>query len=291
MGGSPLNRRIRELLKNWVVPPGFLRAKRRISFERAYRLTAQEAAILSRNARFRDFYKGRRCFVIGNGPSLNRQDLAPLDGEITIVMNHFHNHPILERWQPTFYCVADPPETYTPRERELIKSVPSRIHAQAYFLPLATKVMVEEHDMFPPERTYFLKMWGALRDWPGGKYRWDLTGMVPAVRTTAHMAIMVALYLGCSPIYLIGFDHDWLAHRSVQRHFYASASQDVGSSDDLGTYEYKALVEGTLKTWELYEALQEVARERGIVIYNATAGGFLDVFPRVEFETLFPFTS
>ncbi len=280
-----MNRRMRELLKDWVVPPGFRRVIRKIKFGQSHRVTTEEAAILSRNAKFRNMYAGRRCFVIGNGPSLSKQDLTPLGDEITIVMNLFYRHPILERWQPTFYCAAEPGNRYGPEVIDALRPAGSRIHPQAFFLPLSAKAIIEEHGLFPPERTHYAKMTGgALYDWPARKYALDLTGTVAGARTTAHMAIMIALYIGCSPVYLIGLDHDWLAHRSVQRHFYAGGA-------DLSAYGYGTLVERALKTWRAHEALRDVACKRDVTIYNATAGGFLDVFPRVEFETLFPVTS
>lgn len=280
-----MDRRIRKLLKNWVIPPGFQRVIRRIKFGQSYGVTAEEAAILSRNVKSRNMYAGRRCFVIGNGPSLNKQDLTPLGDEITIVMNLFHRHPILKEWQPTFWCAAEPAETCTAGRIEYLKTVSSKVCPQAYFLPLQMKPIVEKHEIFPPEKAHYLNMTGGpVYDWPARKYALDLTRTVPGARTTAHMAIMIALYIGCSPIYLIGLDHDWLASRSVERHFYAGGA-------DLSAYGYGTLVEMALKTWRAHEALRDVACKRDVTIYNATAGGFLDVFPRVEFETLFPATA
>ncbi len=37
-----------------------------------------------------------------------------------------------------------------------------------------------------------------------------------------------------------------------------------------------------------YEQLKQYAKRRGIDIYNATAGGFFEQFPRVNYESLFP---
>src|SRR5689334_4044737 len=60
--------------------------------------------LLQRNEVFRDRHKGRRCFVIGNGPSLKEQDLSPLVDEITLVTNSFYAHPIVgDSWQPSYY--------------------------------------------------------------------------------------------------------------------------------------------------------------------------------------------
>src|SRR5437879_2040487 len=70
-------------------------------------LTRSEKAILARNGRFQDRYKGSRAFVVGNGPSLNKLRLEHLAKELVFVVNGFACHPILESWQPVALCLAD----------------------------------------------------------------------------------------------------------------------------------------------------------------------------------------
>ncbi len=272
---------LRELLKEWVVPSGFLRLIRGRLVEQASRPSANESAILSRNAKFRNAYAGRRCFIIGNGPSLSKQDLTPLAGEVTIVMNHFNMHPIIEIWKPTFFCLAEPEGQF---DHDLIRIFLDKTEAQANFFRIGLKETIEENKYIPPEMVYYLKMKGALYDWPIQRHGLDLTKPIPGAFTTAHMAIMLALYIGCSPIYLIGLDHDWLTRIEVAQHFYGTSPRASG----FYVHSYKTRLEKIIKTWKIYESLQYIADKQGVTIYNATAGGFLDVFPRVVFEDLFP---
>lgn len=39
--------------------------------------------------------------------------------------------------------------------------------------------------------------------------------------------------------------------------------------------------------WENYKAVKRIAEQNDIKIYNATVGGALDVFPRVDYNDLF----
>ena len=61
----------------------------------------------------KDLYKlknsqfGKRCFIIGNGPSLKKQDLTLLKDEFSFVTNHFINHKDLKAINPNFYCASD----------------------------------------------------------------------------------------------------------------------------------------------------------------------------------------
>jgi len=279
-----LGRRVLKLAANWVVPPGLVRVMQRIGFELSLRPNVHESTILSRNAKFRNMYAGRRCFVIGNGPSLNKQDLSPLANEVTIVMNQFNKHPVIEKWKPTFYCMAEPGENIKPEE--ILPLFLKGIEAQAYFYRMEYKELFDKHRFVDPEKVYYLKTGGVpLRDWPASRHSIDLTRTIPGCQSTAHMALMLAVYLGCSPIYLLGLDHDVLAQPTVATHFYASSAEDDYSFSVLS---YKQIMEVMLIVWTIHEWIKDVASKQGVVIYNATAGGFLDVFPRVEFESLFP---
>ena len=50
----------------------------------------------------------RRCFVIGNGPSLKAMNLAPLSGEFSIGANSFYKHPQADAVNLRFLCIFDP---------------------------------------------------------------------------------------------------------------------------------------------------------------------------------------
>ncbi|MBI5682430.1 MAG: hypothetical protein HZC45_04605 [Deltaproteobacteria bacterium] len=272
---------VSRFLLDWIIPMGFRELMRWREFKQGIKTASKDSDILSRNKKFHNLYAGRRCFIIGTGPSISRQDLTLISNEITIVMNHFHEHPILEKWQPTFYCAGDPLSNYTPEETKYISKVASKIHPQAYFLHLSLKDMIVKNKMFPIENTYYLKFLGSPHEWARLKYNWNLNGAVMDILTTMHMAIIVALYLGCSPIYLIGADHDWLSSNTHMKHFYTN----MDGNDFKGSYKYA--LEYTLELWQIHEALRDAALARGVTIYNATDGGFLDVYPRVDYKTLF----
>ena len=52
-------------------------------------------------------YAGKRCFVIGNGPSLTKEDLELLRNEVTFASNRIYKMFDKTDWRPTFYAVFD----------------------------------------------------------------------------------------------------------------------------------------------------------------------------------------
>ena len=60
-------------------------------------------------SQFRNIHSGKRCFLIGNGPSLRASDLDTLHraGEITFAFNRIYNIFDQTEWRPTYYISQD----------------------------------------------------------------------------------------------------------------------------------------------------------------------------------------
>jgi len=65
-------------------------------------------SILAKNKELAGAYQGQRCFVIGNGPSLNQLDLAKLKDEQVFACNLFYRHDLIETIRPDFYSMIEP---------------------------------------------------------------------------------------------------------------------------------------------------------------------------------------
>lgn len=261
------------------------KTKQRIKFYRRY---LQSLKLLEKNLVFKNMHAGKRCFVIGNGPSLKNQDLSCLKDEITFAMSGFWKHPIVEKWQPTYYLFADSLFFDGSEPMKLFfRSLNSRITKSTFFVPSDSRGKIESQGLLPLKMTFFALFYKSLSESKINDI--DFTKAIPSVQSVSQFAIEAAIYMGCNPIYLLGLDHDWLANRGLENHFYEGKTVDNHplADGDLGKLRYIDEVQSIVDMWKGYEVLLRVVRRKNNDIFNATAGGFLDVFKRINYESLF----
>lgn len=249
------------------------------------RLIRQYGPTLKRNEIFRDRHKGQRCFVLGNGPSLKKQDLSPLVNEITFATNTFHVHPLVGKsWQPSYYFLSDPQYFDGTVAQADFSAITSQITNAPFFVPSYAHKFLAQSKALPEERTYYVAAGGIRLD--RTDERPDFTTVTPGMQTVVQLAIMGAMFMGCSPIYLMGVDHDWLSHGGEDLHFYSEHEADTQPDGHVGPWTYLSLMDAMTTMWEVYVMLSKVAQKEGIKIVNCTRGGFLDVFPRGSYEQI-----
>jgi hypothetical protein len=94
------------------------------------------------------------------------------------------------------------------------------------------------------------------------------------------------MFMGCSTIYLMGLDHNWLSHGGVPMNFYSKEDAKNQPQGNVGNWDYKSLMVAMTTIWRVYEMHRRIAERYGIRIVNVTNGGFLDVFERARYEDI-----
>lgn len=220
---------------------------------------------------FNNLHEGERCFIVATGPSLRMEDLNKLHQweEKTISMNRAYLAFEKTEWRPEYYMVGD---------WRCIKENGEEIKQ----LPIKYKFIADS----------YMEFWGGYI--PKGIYRFhahdvyitgenvpfsdDLVYGVYNKGTVTYECIQLAAYLGFKEIYLLGVDFDFSSnYKDRSNHFietyYNQNSETSYFWDD--------------ESLEAYKAAKEYADTHDIKIYNATRGGKLEVFERVDFDTLF----
>lgn len=204
-----------------------------------------------------------RCFVVGNGPSLTSTNLDLMQGEVSFACNNIHLLYNRTAWRPTHYVRAEQYFLQEPKfwqeSMDAARTIGAEIWCNAHFA----------HD----ERVNIIRGCAHCQkhyDSPECPHLLHLP-MLCTFGSSVNVAVQIAMLKKYSPIYLIGCD---LGYKDGQpSHF---------DKDYENGYEQQARY-ANLDTL----AAHMVAARSDYEIYNATVGGLLEVYPRVDYESLF----
>lgn len=251
-------------------------------------LTKGDYKVISHNKKFKNCHKNKRAFIIANGSSLNNQNIKPLANEITFVMNGFHKHPSSNIIDPNYYSIVDSAHFKNITDtQEFYSLINKNCKNSNFFITLSRGYDFNtKYEVLPSEQTNYVAIYGKPRE-----ISLDFTKLMPSYGTVAAFSLAMAIYMGCNPIYLLGFDHDYLANRDIDKHFYKGndgLKGEIGLRNETKPlseiYSYHKTMKFMTLFWDSYISLKKIANKKGIKIYNATDGGFLDVFDRINYE-------
>lgn len=212
-------------------------------------------------ARFRNRHAGKRGFILATGPSVKAQDIGWLRDEITVGINFIHKTTRPQGWAPTYMVTADP--TVLARLKDEWETLDTNV--------ILTDTCMVQTGYDAPN----LQSGRGISLYYRDAMTWDApTGFqIPrAHSTTGHLAIPWAIYLGLNPIYLIGCDCTGGGHCYDDKGVYCGHGEQLMRTSFMPAME----------------KVRAAAEAAGIVIQNATRGGLLEAFERVEFESLKP---
>lgn len=231
-------------------------------------------------ASLKNKYAGKRCFFIGNGPSLKAEDLKVLyeNQEITFGFNRVYNIFDETPWRPTYYISQD---------EKMLKGCADIVDT----LPLPCKLVpIQLHWFYEiniHDAIYFNMNWQQHDNPLDFNFSNDAAHELYCAGTGMYTAAQLAAYMGFTEIFLIGVDH----------HFHISQNNDGEIIIDNNVKDYfsdkynedkdNLYIPNTERSTLTYIAMKNHCDNRNIQVYNATRGGKLEVFPRVDFDSLF----
>lgn len=249
-----------------------------------------------RNEELRDKHKGKRCFIIGNGPSIKTQDLRPLADEIVFVTNGFYRYEKYYNVKPDYYCIVDA-LMFSEEGSALLEGI-DRIkdydHKPAFILPYGTKELI--HDRFKwNEWTSVYYLDGGMSFTDGYDKKWDITKVVASPQNVVQVAMLLATYMGFGEIYLLGIEQtDLIAMFQKQLGENVSYYAYEKNRNDQLVYEnvqsritLEENLRGYTRIFHLYKEIYNYCKKQGISVYNCTPATLVDSIPQKRYEDLF----
>lgn len=216
----------------------------------------------------KNIHKGERCFIVCTGPSLSISDLEMLKNEYTFGVNNVFRLFDKTSWRPTYYGIIDPSVFEKLSDDPVFREL-ENVFIPDLFEKMYKKISIKQYRTFPMD--YYELYWRKLVNKPV-RFSDDISLLVYDIATVAYSLMQIAVYMGFEEIYLLGCDCDYSGEK---QHF-----ADYGIKvDDAFTTENNLMV--------AFSAARKYADSHGIKIFNATRGGKLEIFERVDFDSLF----
>ena len=218
---------------------------------------------------YKNIHCGERCFIIGNGPSLRKMDLYPLKNEYTFGLNRIYLLFPELGFQTSYYVCVNP---------LVIEQFADEIAVLNLTQFLTDKGL---NSAFFSSKTMF------LHSRPGLKFSKKPQFYIYEGATVTYVAMQLAFYMGFKEVILIGVDHNF---QTVGDPHTAITSNGADPNHFSPNYFGKG-VRWHLPDLQTSEMAYKLARDTFInanrSIVDATVGGKLTVFPKVEFNDLF----
>lgn len=268
-----------------------------LSGYREYVLEQNEALKqrLLKNSKYKDRYKGQRCFIIGNGPSVNQQDLSLLKDEITFTVNQMPRNPQFVHINSQYHVWADPDffDTDATCEGELkllevMKNMP--MDTECFFPYEYACRYVEEYHL----EDYINVNYYTSSEYVGPKEEIDITKHIAPPWTVVQCAIRLAIYMGFKQIYILGCEATTVVNvvnaktRNYQKetHCYEIDEKEKERAKKMYSrpmQEYYISEKGALDD---YQCLKKYCEDRNIKLVNCTPGGLVENLPREDYEKI-----
>ena len=229
-------------------------------------------------------YAGKRCFILGNGPSLNHCDLSLLKDEYSFAVNGIFYKTQEMGYRPNFYMVEDNHVVYDNREQI------NAYECEYKFFPFSYKHVID-----PDKNTIFLPSdFGFYREYHPyyckPRFSKDVSRSIYVGQSVTIMQLQMAYHLGFTEVYLIGMDFSYALPESTE----VDGCNYTSNEDDINHFHPDYFGKG--KKWHdpkldrvlmNYEKCKEEFEADGRKIYNATVGGKLEIFERKNYSDLF----
>ncbi len=227
-----------------------------------------------RLAELKDQYVGQRAFIIGNGPSLKQTDLRKLRGEFTFGLNRIYlMYRTLGFATSCLVSVNDLVIEQCKEEMDALE-VPRFLSWRA-------------HRFYPASRALVALPTFLYTTYDGPTFGRDARGRLWEGATVTYVALQLAFHMGFRQVFLVGVDHDFSSK--------GQANQTVVSQgDDPNHFSPQYFGKGF--RWQLpdlvtsetaYRMARKAYAQAGREVLDATVGGKLTVFPKVDYNSLF----
>lgn len=228
--------------------------------------------------------KNNRCFIIGLGSSINKQDLKLLKNEDVIGMSSLHKHPDIDIINPKYYLITriiQHLKYYTEKDLlSLLTDIDKTLSNKTIICAdINDKDFFYKHSIFNKKEIIWISYSNVEFSIKERKFL-DFCFV-------SESAIQLSLYLNYESIYLVGFDHDWFNGaiqyfdtKKVRKNFKKVDSNFIKNH----SFDSQYLMEQYTKTFNQYKLFYSL--KENIYNVNSNKKTYVDTFPKMDYNKL-----
>ncbi|MCR9129317.1 MAG: hypothetical protein NXI12_07330 [Alphaproteobacteria bacterium] len=216
-------------------------------------------------------FKGERCFVIGNGPSLNHQNLKQLKNEFTIGANYIYMNEEKMGFTPTLISFAN----YLVIQQRLdeILGLKDSLRVLPYYL---------FDDFGAPDETVIINMQHQTPE-----FSLDASCYASTQSTVTYVNLQLAYYLGFDQVCLIGVDNRYIQPERGKEGTVLTQEEDDPNHFTPAYFKGLKWQKGDEEKMEsLYARARIAFEDRGSKVIDCTYNGALTIFDKGDLDTV-----
>lgn len=218
--------------------------------------------------RYKNIHEGQDCFIIGNGPSLNRMNLSLLNEYYLFGLNKIHLIFEKHKLNLSYHAIANP---------LVIEQMTHELESDVFGCPSFLTYRSSKQYQYSNSRIHRL-----FTD-----NRWSfyhtIEKPISEGYTVTYVAMQLAFYMGFKNVFLVGVDHNFKQSGKANE-------KQHHEGDDVNHFhpDYFKGMNWHLADLEGNEASYAMAKhqyhEAGREIYDGTVDGKLTIFRKISFE-------
>jgi hypothetical protein len=221
--------------------------------------------------KFHNVHQRKRCFILGNGPSLKQTDLSKLKNEFTFGTNRIYLAFEEMGFETSYYVSVNDLVIEQCAHEILDLKIPRFVSWRA-----------GKRWLTPQQNLFFL-----YTTYTEPKFARDIRNRLWESATVTYVTLQIAYFMGFEEVILIGVDHNFETKGKAN-------TTIVSQGDDPNHFHPGYFGKGF--RWQLpdleksevgYQMAKEAFEKDGRKVLDATIGGKLSIFEKVDYNQLF----
>ena len=242
------------------------------------------------NRKLKNAYKGKRCFIFGNGPSLKNVDFSLFEEEYVFTVNTLYKKEDFLKLKSNFHVWADKVFFNDDVSADTANGINHLLlnYGTQVFFPSYTMDFVKQYDLtdkvsiYNPVCHFNEKYKGKI----------SLDRCVMNYSSVVFQCIQIAVYMGFSEIYLLGCDctgiQSVISERLEKTNNAYCYTVDETSKKiidyTMNKRDMQSYFQGWANIFKQYKYINQYAKNHGVKLFNLTNPTILDSIERMNLD-------